>query len=78
MTFAFYAIPMGTKIGYQWTFLFFAISGVLAFIPVFALMLWGEKIRHKMGKPSNLNAFDSSGGSAGEVVGLGLGDDYAR
>jgi hypothetical protein len=62
MTFAFYAIKMGDKIGYQFTFLFFAIMGsVLAFAPVLVLMLRGQRIRKGMerfGTPRDINALD--------------------
>jgi hypothetical protein len=50
---------MGDKIGYQFTFLFFAIMGsVLAFAPVLVLMFKGEKIRERFGTPKDTNALD--------------------
>jgi hypothetical protein len=59
MTFAFYAIEMGDKIGYQFTFLFFALMGsVLAFAPIWVLMSKGQRIREKFGTPKGVNAFD--------------------
>ena len=60
MTFAFYTIDMADKIGYQWTFFFFAIMGsVLAFIPIVVLMIRGKRIRDWAGKPTGINAFDT-------------------
>ena len=60
MTFAFYALRLAEDIGYQFTFLFFAIcGGVLAFIPMIGLMLYGKKWRDAMGKPHSVNAMDS-------------------
>lgn len=62
MTFAFYVIHMADKIGYQWTFFFFAIMGsVLGFIPILVLMFKGKEIREKYGKPKNVNQFDTDG-----------------
>lgn len=59
MTFAFYAIPMASKIGFQWEFIFFACMGsILAFIPIMVLMWKGEEIRKRFGKPKNVNVFD--------------------
>jgi hypothetical protein len=59
MTFAFYAIKMGDAIGYQFTFLFFAIMGsVLAFAPMVLLMWKGRKIRERFGAPRGVNALD--------------------
>ena len=46
MTFAFYVIPLGDKIGYQVLFVGFAVIGsVLAFAPIVALMIWGARWR---------------------------------
>jgi len=48
MTFAFYVIPLGDKIGYQVLFVGFAIIGsVLAFAPIVALMIWGARWRER-------------------------------
>ena len=56
MTFAFYAIALADRIGYQFTFLFFALCGsVLAFIPIVGLMWKGREIREKMGTPQSQN-----------------------
>jgi len=61
MTFAFYAIPMANKIGFQWEFIFFACMGsILAFIPILVLMWKGEEIRKRIGKPRNVNVFDQT------------------
>lgn len=61
MTFAFYAIPMADKIGFQWEFIFFACMGsILAFIPILVLMWRGEEIRNRFGKPKNVNVFDQT------------------
>ncbi|KAJ9640663.1 hypothetical protein H2204_003292 [Knufia peltigerae] len=60
MTFAFYVVRLGDEIGYQWTFLMFALIGsVLAFIPMLLVVLKGEVWRKKLGKPVGVNAFDS-------------------
>lgn len=60
MTFAFYTIDFAEKIGYQWVFVFFAIMGsVLAFIPVVVLMWKGREFRERLGKPRDVNVFDS-------------------
>ncbi|KAK0356217.1 hypothetical protein LTR91_018105 [Friedmanniomyces endolithicus] len=66
MTFAFYVILLAGKIGYQWTFFFFAIMGsVLGFIPIIVLMWRGKEIREKLGKPRNVNQFDTDGEGPG-------------
>lgn len=60
MMFAFYAIPMAERIGYQFTFVFFACMGsILAFIPIVVLMWKGKEIRERWGKSVNINVFDS-------------------
>lgn len=60
MTFAFYTIDMAETIGYQFTFLFFALMGsVLAFAPILVLMFKGKQIRHYLGTPKNVNALDA-------------------
>lgn len=60
MTFAFYTIPMAKVIGFQWVFVFFACMGsILGFIPILFLMFKGREIRQRMGKPRNINAFDT-------------------
>lgn len=57
-TFAFYVVKLGNKIGYQWTFLMFAlIGGVLAFIPMLFIIFKGEEWRNRLGKPVGVNAF---------------------
>lgn len=60
MTFAFYVIRLADKIGYQFTFLLFACLGsILGFIPMVVLMWRGKEIRERMGKPRNVNQFDT-------------------
>jgi hypothetical protein len=60
MTFAFYTIPMAQRIGYQWTFFFFACMGsILGFIPIPVLMWRGRQIREKLGRPRNINSLDT-------------------
>jgi MFS family permease len=67
MTFAFYALRLAERIGYQFTFLFFAIcGGVLAFIPILGLMWKGREWRERLGRPQNVNVFDSK--LRGEVL----------
>ncbi|KAI9688363.1 MAG: hypothetical protein M1822_001312 [Bathelium mastoideum] len=54
MTFAFYAIALANRIGYQFTFLFFALCGsLLAFIPIAGLMWKGREIRERLGTPQD-------------------------
>lgn len=65
MTFAFYVVHLGDKIGFQWTFLMFAlIGGVLAFIPMLFVIFKGEAWRKRLGQPTGVNAFDSMVGTA--------------
>lgn len=60
MTFAFYTIDLAEKIGYQWTFFFFAMMGsVLGFLPIIALMWKGKSMRDWAGRPKNINQFDT-------------------
>ncbi|KAI1617102.1 MFS general substrate transporter [Exophiala viscosa] len=60
MTFAFYAVNLANHIGYQWTFLMFAlIGGGLAFVPMLLIIIYGESWRKELGKPVGVNAFDS-------------------
>ncbi|KAF8589440.1 MFS general substrate transporter [Ramaria rubella] len=57
-TFAFYAIRLGDKIGYQFTFLIFALIGSgVAFIPMVWLMFKGKEVRERMGEPKSLDLF---------------------
>lgn len=59
MTFAFYAILLADRIGFQWEFVFFACMGsILAFLPIIFLMFKGQEVREKIGKPRNVNVFD--------------------
>lgn len=47
-TFAFYAVDLCNRIGYQFTFLLFAILGsVVAFIPILGLIWRGRQLREK-------------------------------
>lgn len=49
MTFAFYVVNMGRKIGFQFTFLFFVCCGILAFLPVLWLILRrGREIKREL------------------------------
>ncbi|OAG41039.1 hypothetical protein AYO21_04652 [Fonsecaea monophora] len=58
-TFAFYVVHLGNKIGYQWTFLMFAlIGGVLAFAPMLFIIYKGEEWRKRLGKPVGVNILD--------------------
>lgn len=60
MTFAFYTIPMADKIGFQWTFFFFACMGsILGFTPILGLMWRGREIRERLGRPRNINSLDT-------------------
>ncbi|KAK7472311.1 hypothetical protein VKT23_000431 [Stygiomarasmius scandens] len=51
MTLGFYSIPFGEKVGYQWSSTFFALVCVLTFLPIIALMFYGERWRKKLGQP---------------------------
>ncbi|KAJ7223894.1 MFS general substrate transporter [Mycena haematopus] len=51
MTLGFWAIPMGTKIGYQYMSVTLALIGLVTFLPVVYLMYQGKNIRAKMGQP---------------------------
>ncbi|KAK6394937.1 hypothetical protein LTR65_001125 [Meristemomyces frigidus] len=62
MTFAFYVIRMAERLGYQWTFFFFACMGsILGFAPIVMLMWKGKEIRGRYGQPKNVNQFDTDG-----------------
>ncbi|KAJ7163021.1 MFS general substrate transporter [Mycena filopes] len=51
MTLGFWAIPMGTKIGYQFMGLTLALVGLVTFCPIVYLMYQGKNIRERMGQP---------------------------
>ncbi|EXJ86634.1 hypothetical protein A1O3_03587 [Capronia epimyces CBS 606.96] len=60
MTFAFYVVDLGNRMGYQWLFLMFAgVGGVLAFIPMLLIILYGQRWRKKLGKPVGVNIFEN-------------------
>jgi hypothetical protein len=49
MTFAFYAVNLGDRIGFQFEFVMFALLGsVVAFAPVVALMFAGARWRARL------------------------------
>ncbi|KAJ7366397.1 MFS general substrate transporter [Mycena albidolilacea] len=52
MTFGFWAIPMGTKIGYHYMSITLALISLVTFIPVIYLMYQGKNIRERMGQPN--------------------------
>ncbi|KAJ7863451.1 MFS general substrate transporter [Mycena olivaceomarginata] len=52
MTLGFWAIPMGTKIGYHYMSITLALIGLVTFIPVVYLMYQGKNIRERMGQPN--------------------------
>ncbi|KAJ6511888.1 MFS general substrate transporter [Mycena vitilis] len=52
MTVGFWAIPMGTKIGYQFMSITLALIGLVSFLPVVYLMYHGRNIRERMGPPN--------------------------
>ncbi|KAJ6451594.1 MFS general substrate transporter [Mycena sanguinolenta] len=52
MTLGFWAIPMGTKIGYQFMGLTLALISIVLFLPVVYLMYQGKNIRAKFGQPN--------------------------
>ncbi|KAF5366026.1 hypothetical protein D9758_006737 [Tetrapyrgos nigripes] len=51
LTLGFYSIPFGEKVGYQWSFTFFLLLCVVTFLPIVALMFYGEKWRKRLGQP---------------------------
>lgn len=50
-TVGFWSIPFGTKVGFQFSGLTYALVSFLFFIPVGIMMRYGERIRKKAGKP---------------------------
>ncbi|KAJ7902556.1 MFS general substrate transporter [Mycena olivaceomarginata] len=52
MTTGFWAIPLGTKIGFQWMAVTMSLVGIVTFLPVVYFMFHGKTIRDKMGAPS--------------------------
>ncbi|KAJ7134234.1 MFS general substrate transporter [Mycena epipterygia] len=52
MTLGFWAIPMGTKIGYQFMGITLALIGLVTFLPVVYLMYQGKNVRERMGQPN--------------------------
>ncbi|KZV79773.1 MFS general substrate transporter [Exidia glandulosa HHB12029] len=51
-TLAFYSIPFGNKVGYQWSFTCFAVICIVFFLPIVWLMRRGQAVRERLGKPS--------------------------
>ncbi|KAJ7646196.1 MFS general substrate transporter [Mycena rosella] len=52
MTVGFWAIPLGTKIGYHYMSITLALIGVVALLPVVYLMYQGKNLRDRMGQPN--------------------------
>ncbi|KAJ7187223.1 MFS general substrate transporter [Mycena filopes] len=52
MTLGFWAIPMGTKIGFQFMGLTLALVGLVTLFPIIYLMYQGKNIRERMGQPT--------------------------
>lgn len=50
-TVGFWSIPFGTKVGFEFSGLTYALVYFLSFIPVGIMMRYGERIRMKTGKP---------------------------
>lgn len=75
-TFAFYAVKLGQKIGFQFEFIFFAGCGsLLGFIPVLALMWKGREWRERLGRPVGVDMFDEvDGNDERRFEGKGVGD----
>ena len=77
-TFAFYAVDLGNKIGFQWMFLMFAVvGGVLAFIPMLFILFKGEEWRKRLGKPIGVNVFASMVEAADRQFNGGAPDKYS-
>ncbi|KIJ51445.1 hypothetical protein M422DRAFT_26859 [Sphaerobolus stellatus SS14] len=77
-TFAFYAIRLGDRIGYQFTFLIFALLGSgVAFVPMVWLMHRGQQVREQMGSPKSRMLYcltDSQLERDGSIVLFGTGN----
>ncbi|KAJ6460438.1 MFS general substrate transporter [Mycena vulgaris] len=52
MTVGFWAIPLGTKIGYHYMSITLALIGLVTFAPIVFLMYRGRNVREKMGQPN--------------------------
>ncbi|KAJ7781944.1 MFS general substrate transporter [Mycena maculata] len=52
MTTGFWAIAMGTKIGFQFMAVTLALVGLVSFVPIVVFMFHGKTIRDKMGAPT--------------------------
>lgn len=48
----YFALPFADKVGYLWAWFTFASVQTLFFIPIVALMIWGEGWRRKLGEPA--------------------------
>lgn len=48
----YFALPFANQVGYLWSWFTFAVVLFLFFLPVAALMVWGEKWRERMGQPN--------------------------
>ncbi|KAF8984991.1 hypothetical protein BDQ17DRAFT_691394 [Cyathus striatus] len=46
----FYSIPLGDKIGFQWSFTIYAIICVICFLPIAALILQGKMWKKNINK----------------------------
>nr|GAT57741.1 MFS general substrate transporter [Mycena chlorophos] len=53
MTTGFWAIPLGTKIGFQFMGVTLALIGLVFFLPVLFLMSHGKTVRSKLGAPKH-------------------------
>ncbi|KAJ7081621.1 MFS general substrate transporter [Mycena belliarum] len=52
MTVGFWAIPLGTKIGYHYMSITLSLIGLATFLPILFLMYRGKDIRERMGQPN--------------------------
>jgi MFS family permease len=48
----YFALPFAAEVGYFWAWFTFAMVLVLFFVPIAALMVWGEKWRQRLGEPN--------------------------
>ena len=48
----YFALPFAAEVGYFWAWFTFAAALVIFFLPIIALMVWGERWRVRLGAPT--------------------------
>lgn len=51
-TLGFFSLPFGHRVGFQFSFLTYAMTCILVVIPIIWLMRYGHATREKKGKPN--------------------------